>query len=118
MKLITSTAIAAALVLSLAACKQQEAASNDAAASEAAAGDLSALNGTWKTDLATLKFEQKPDEFSLKDGSYSCATCIPPLTTPADGQFHPIADRPYYDSISVKAVDDKTVEIHRKKGDA
>ena len=118
MKFLTSTAIAAALVLSLAACKQQEATGNEPAATEAAVGDLSTLNGTWKTDIATLKFEQKPDEFSLKDGSYSCATCIPPLTTPADGAFHPVADRPYYDSMSVKAVDDKTVEIHRKKGDA
>lgn len=118
MKFLTSTAIAAALVLSLAACKQQEATGNEPAATEAAADDLSVLNGTWKTDIATLKFEQKPDEFSLKDGSYSCATCIPPLTTPADGQFHAVADRPYYDSMSVKAVDDKTVEIHRKKGDA
>ena len=118
MKLLTCTAIAAALVLTMPGCKQQEAAGGNEAAATEAAGDLTALNGTWKTDLATLKFEQKPDEFSLKDGNYSCATCIPPLTTPADGQFHAVADRPYYDSMSVKAVDDKTVEIHRKKGDA
>jgi hypothetical protein len=64
-----------------------------------------------------VKFEQKPDEYLLKDGSYTCSTCIPPLTAVADGQFHPVADRPYYDSLSIKAVDDKTVEFHRKKGD-
>ena len=116
MKLFTSTAIAAALVLSLPGCKQPAASGNEAASTEAA-GDLSVLNGTWKTDIATLKFEQKPDEFALKDGTYTCATCIPPMTAAADGQFHPITDRPYYDSLSIKAVDDKTVEFHRKKGD-
>jgi hypothetical protein len=117
MKLITSTAIAAALIVALPACERQPAAGGNEAAATEAAADLSALNGTWKTDIATLKFEQKPDEFALKDGTYSCASCIPPLTTPADGAFHPVADRPYYDSMSVKAVDDKTVEVHRKKGD-
>jgi hypothetical protein len=109
--------MAAALVLSTAACKQTETTGNEAAATETAAADLSALTGTWKTDRDSVKFEGKPDEYLLKDGTYSCSTCIPPLTAPADGQFHPVKDRPYYDSLSVKAVDDKTVEFHRKKGD-
>ncbi|HEX7930401.1 MAG TPA: hypothetical protein VF470_05795 [Sphingomicrobium sp.] len=118
MRLLTCTAIAAALILSLPACKKQEsAAGNEAAASTEAAGSLAALSGTWKTDRESVKFEQKPDEYLLKDGSYSCNTCIPPLTTPADGQFHPVKDRPYYDSMSVKVVDANTVEFHRKKGD-
>lgn len=121
MKLVTCTAIAAALVLALPGCKQQPAAGNNeataAAAPEGAAVDLAALNGTWKTDRDSVKFEQKPDDFLLKDGKYTCSTCIPPLTAAADGQFHPVADRPYYDSLSIKVVDDKTVEFHRKKGD-
>jgi len=117
MKMLTSTAIAAALVLSLAACKQQEAATgNEPAANETAAADLSALSGTWKTDKASVKFAGKPDEFSLKDGSYSCTTCIPPLTVAADGQFHDVTGRSYADAISVKAADDKTIEMHSKKG--
>ena len=116
MKTITCTAIAAALILTLPACRQQGAGGNDAAMTEAA-GDLAALGGTWKADLASLKFEQKPDEFSLKDGTYTCATCIPPLTAAADGQYHPVADRPYYDSMSIRVVDDKTVEFRRRKGD-
>jgi hypothetical protein len=117
MKTITCTALAAALVLTLPACNREPATGNEAAATEAAASDLTALNATWKADLKTLKFEQKPDEFLVQDGTYKCNTCIPPLTTAADGQFHPVADRPYYDSMSVKVVDDRTIEIHRKKGD-
>ena len=108
--------MALAIMLTLPACDQQSAGTEGAAA-EAAAGSLDALNGTWKVDLASLKFEQKPDEFMLKDGTYNCSTCIPPLTAAADGQFHPVTDRPYYDSLSIKVVDDRTVEFHRKKGD-
>ena len=115
MKHLFSTAMAAGLILALPACKQQPA-GTEAPASETSAASLDALGGNWKIDLASLKFEGKPDEYLLKDGSYSCASCIPPLTVAADGQMHGVADRPYFDSMSVKAVDDKTVEIHRQKG--
>jgi hypothetical protein len=115
MRLLISTALAATLVMTLPACQQKQGGSE--AAETAAAGSVEALNGTWKVDLASLKFEQKPNEYLLKDGSYSCPTCLPPLTVAADGQFHPVADRPYYDSMSIKTVDDRTVEFHRKKGD-
>ena len=118
MRTLMCTAAALALALTLPACKQQPTAeSNAPAANEtAAAADLSALNGSWKTDKDSVKFEQKPDEFSLKDGTYNCTTCIPPLTVAADGQFHDVTGRPYADSMSVKATDDKTIEIHSKKG--
>lgn len=116
MSRVLPAAFAAALILSLPACDAQRTeADNAAPGATAAAAD--ALSGTWKADLASLKFEQKPDEYVLRDGSYSCSTCIPPLTVAADGQFHAVADRPYYDSMSVRAVDDRTVEIHRRKGD-
>lgn len=115
MKILITTAMAAALAVTLPACNQQPAAADDAA--ETAAASLAALSGTWTLDLASLKFGGKPNEFAVTDGSYSCASCIPPLTVAADGQFHPVADRPYYDSMAVKVVDDLTIEIRRKKGD-
>ena len=114
MRLLLSTALAAALVMTLPACQQQ----GESGTTEAtAAASLDTLNGNWKVDLASLKFEQKPNEFLLKDGNYNCATCLPPLTAAADGEYHPVADRPYYDSLQIKAVDNRTVEFHRKKGD-
>ena len=117
MRLLTCTAIAAALVLSTSACQQQESATaNEAASTEAAAGDLTALNGTWKTDRASIKFEQKPDDILLQGGTYKCSTCLPPLEVAADGQFHDVAGRAYSDAMSVKAVDDKTVELKARKG--
>jgi len=117
MKFLTCTAIAAALVFSTAACQQQESpTANEPAATEAAADDLTALNGTWKTDKASVKFEQKPDDILLQGGTYKCSTCIPPLSVAADGQFHDVAGRAYSDSMSVKVVDDKTVEMKSRKG--
>jgi hypothetical protein len=114
----TTYVMAAALTLTLAACNRADtSATNDSAAGEAEAADLSVLNGVWEADLATVKYEGKPDEFLLQGGTYKCNTCIPPLTVAADGQFHAVADRPYYDSMSVKVVDDRTVEFHRRKGD-
>ena len=113
MKPYISTALAAVLVLSLPACQQK--AADTGTADTAAAASLEALSGTWKADLATLKFEGRPDEFLLKDGNYSCASCTPPYTLAADGQMHPVADRPYWDSSSVKVVDDRTVELRRAK---
>ncbi|MCH8615975.1 hypothetical protein LZ016_07665 [Sphingomonas sp. SM33] len=119
MRTVTCTAIAAALILMAPACKQQEtAASNEpaAATTEAAATDISVLNGTWKTDRDSVKFEGKPDEFVLKDGKFTCSTCIPPVDLVADGQFHEVTGRPYADHMSIKAVDDKSLEWKSQKG--
>lgn len=103
MKRLMMTALAAA-ALTVSACNR-----------EAAAADP--IAGTWKADLASAQYEEKPSTYLLKDGTYSCSTCVPPLETKADGQFHPVADRPYYDSISVTEVDERTVKIVRRKGD-
>lgn len=113
MKPILTAAMAIALV-SVAGCRENSSAEGNATAATAEAGSV---DGTWVADLTTIKFEQSPDEFLLKDGTYSCATCIPPITNfAADGASHPIADRPTYDSLSVTQVDDKTVKFVRSKG--
>ena len=116
MRFATCTAIAAALVLTVSACDAQRTGEGNEATAEAATGDLSVLNGTWTIDKASLKYDQKPDEFALKDGTYNCSSCIPPLTIAADGEFHDVVGRPYADRVSVKAADDKTIEIHSEKG--
>ena len=109
--------LAAALLLATAGCERQAApTANDTAAGTPVAAAAS-LDGTWKADLASVQIDEQPTVNLLKDGVYSCSTCVPPLTVAADGAFHAVADRPYYDSMSVKAVDDKTVTTVRKKGD-
>ena len=109
------TALAAASLFALSACdRQAPQQESDETETAAAAGGI---EGTWKSDLASAQFEDEPNIYLIKDGQYVCSTCNPPLTTPADGKFHPVADRPYFDSMAVTVVDDRTVKFERKKGD-
>ena len=71
------TAAFAITFLGAGACNQQPAADANV---EAPAAEVGSIDGTWVADLGTVKFDEAPDEFSLKDGVYSCATCIPPIT--------------------------------------
>lgn len=111
-KATITAALAAASLLALSACKQQPAANEAAPAQTASAGDI---NGTWKADLDSVQFDQKPDEFLLQAGQYTCKSCVPQVTVPADGAFHPITT-PSADSLAVKVVDDHNVTRTAKKG--
>jgi len=108
---------ATALLLTGAGCNQAPAPTTNDTADMNQAATAGSIDGTWKADLASTQIDEEPTVTLLKDGVYSCSTCTPPLTVTADGAFHAVADRPYYDSMSVKMVDDKTVTTVRKKGD-
>lgn len=97
--------IGAASLLMIPACAQK---------SEAAADPFA---GTWKTDIASVQIDEKPKEYLLKDGVYLCSSCVPSLSVKADGQFHAVAGRTSFDSMSVKAVDDRTVSFIHRLGD-
>lgn len=105
-------ALTAASLFALSACNKQPAAGNEAAPAQAAAGDI---NGTWKADLDSVQFDQKPDEYLLQAGQYSCKSCVPNYTVAADGAFHTVSV-PYADNIAVKVVDDHNVVRTAKKG--
>ncbi len=75
----------------------------------------SAFDGTWKFDLKTAKFPEKPDVYLLQDGMYHCKTCVPPVDVRADGQDQKVSGHPYYDMVSIKVVDDRTIEETNKK---
>ena len=66
----------------------------------------SAFDGTWKFELSTAQFPKKPDVYLLQDGMYSCKTCVPPIEVKADGQDQKVSGYPYFDTISVKIVDE------------
>src|ERR1700758_1959895 len=76
----------------------------------------SAFDGTWKFNLNDAQFPKKPDVFVLQDGMYHCKTCVPPIDVKADGTDQPVKGHPYYDSVSIKVVDDRTIEEVDKKG--
>lgn len=114
-KATITAALAAASLLALSACKPQPAA-NETAPAGTAATSADAINGTWKADISSVQFDQKPDEILLTGGQYSCKSCAPSYTVAADGNFHPVS-LPYADSMAVKVVDDHTIQRTSKKGD-
>lgn len=76
----------------------------------------SSFDGTWKADLSKLKFPTKPDVLVLKDGRYQCSTCVPTkIDIVADGHDQQVMGNPYFDTMSVKTEDSKTVDIIAKK---
>ena len=81
-------------------------------------GWASPFDGTWKGDPRSAVVNAQPDEIELKGGIYTCKTCIPAYSTPADGRFHPVADRVYWDEAAVTVVDDRTVKIDMKMAGA
>ena len=115
MKRTIVTVLAATSLFAISACSQP--AQEQEAPEETQAAAAEGIEGTWKSDLASAQIEDEPNVYLIKDGKYVCSTCNPPLTATADGKFHPVADRPYYDSLAVTIVDDRTVKFERKKGD-
>jgi len=73
------------------------------------------FDGTWKADLSTAQMPKKPDVFVLQDGMYHCKTCVPAIDVKADGQDQSVSNHPYYDTVSIKVIDDNTIEETDKK---
>jgi hypothetical protein len=72
------------------------------------------FDGTWKADLASAKFAEKPDTILLKDGRYVCSTCVPPIDVTADGTDQKVG-APYFDTVAVQVVDARTPQFTFKK---
>ena len=79
------------------------------------ASAASKFDGTWKFDLASQQVSKKPNVYLLTGGKYSCASCVPAYTVAADGAFHKVAGNPYYDEVSVKALDAKSIKWSSRK---
>ena len=73
------------------------------------------IDGTWKIDVASAKFPEKPEQILLNDGRYSCSTCVPPYDVKSDGTDQAVAGSKYRDTVAVKIVDDHTVQFSSKK---
>lgn len=76
----------------------------------------SPFDGTWKIDINTVKLPDKPEIWSIQKGIFQCPTCDPKADIKADGIDQPIQGSNEIDTMAVKVVDDKTVEITTKKG--
>ena len=45
----------------------------------------SPFDSTWKMNLSSTQFAEKPDNFELHNKEYTCSTCIPKIAVEADG---------------------------------
>jgi hypothetical protein len=118
MRKTTIAALAAVSLFALSACKQTTTGENAATSENAAAPAAAAaggIDGTWKADIDSVQIDQKPDEYLLQAGKYSCKSCVPSYSIAADGAFHPVS-LPYADSVSIKVDDDHNVTRTAKKG--
>ena len=77
----------------------------------------SPFDGTWKIDVSSVQFPEKPLVVVLHNGMYENSSAVPKVNIKADGKDQPVAGAKDYDTLAVKVVDDKTVEIVTKKGD-
>ena len=74
----------------------------------------SPFDGTWKTDVSTIKVSPKPDVFSVRNGVYTCESCVPRVEVIADKADHAVTGHPYYDQVAVAVVDDRTIRVARR----
>jgi hypothetical protein len=74
----------------------------------------SVFNGTWRPDPQTFSPTSEPDVVQLANGVYECQTCTPPYKAKANGQDQSVSG-PYYDTLNVSVVDDRTVLRAAKK---
>lgn len=67
------------------------------------------FDGTWRPDPQRPGPGERPDNFEIANGMYSCLSCAPPTNIAADGKDHPVTGSQYYDTLSVMLVDVRTV---------
>ena len=73
------------------------------------------FDGTWKIDLTKAVLPTNADIFLLQNGIYQCKTCIPVIRVKADGEDHSVAGSPYYDTVSIRILNDHSIERTEKK---
>lgn len=74
----------------------------------------SAFNGTWKTDVNSIKSGGEPLILNLKNGIYEC-NCVPPVKVKADGQDHAVTGHPGFDTVAIKVLNDHSIQQTDKK---
>jgi hypothetical protein len=75
----------------------------------------SPFDGTWKVDLDSIQVSGKANVEEIKDGMYTCSSCVPSFTVKADGRDQPTPVHNTRDHIAVKVVSPTTVEYTEKK---
>jgi hypothetical protein len=75
-----------------------------------------AIDGTWKTKVDSVKISGPPDAYEISQGMYHCTSCVPQIMVKADGTDQKVSGHDYYDTIAIKIVSDHALQTTRKKG--
>src|ERR1700677_4497569 len=73
------------------------------------------FDGTWKVNLDSIQVSGKPNVEEIKDGMYSCSSCVHSFTVKADGTDQQTALHNLRDHIAIKVISATTVEYTEKK---
>ena len=74
----------------------------------------SPFDGTWVTKLETIQLPQQPESYLLQKDDYECSTCVPKIKVKADGKDYPVPGSPYFNTIAVRVINPKSIEITEK----
>jgi hypothetical protein len=83
--------------------------------SAAAAFAQSPFDGTWLVNSDTAQLPQKPAVYLVAQGKFRCSDCMANREIQADGHDQKVAETSYWDTVSVRVVDARTVELIAKK---
>jgi hypothetical protein len=72
------------------------------------------FDGTWKVDLDASKPSSEPIVFSVSNGVYDCASCVPAVHVKADGTDQPVAGLSHI-TAAVNEIGSRTIKIVVKK---
>lgn len=72
-----------------------------------------AFDGTWKVSLNHIQLSKKPLVFSLSQGNFTCASCVPAFTVKADGSDQKVAGHDF-DTVAVTVSGPSTVLVAYK----
>lgn len=74
------------------------------------------FDGTWKTNIESLKTTGKPMILLLAGGEYTCVFCNPPYSVKADGADHKVTGQTYFDTVEVTVTGPSSADIVLKQG--
>jgi hypothetical protein len=77
----------------------------------------SPFDGTWVAKLDSVQFPPNPEIYSLQNGTYECASCVPKINVKADGKDYPVAGSPYFSTVAVQVMDNNSIQITEKQRD-
>jgi hypothetical protein len=73
------------------------------------------FDGTWKIDLNKVVMPNDREILILQNRNYQRKTCVPIVSLKADGEDHSVTGNPYLDAISIKVLDDRSIERSEKR---